>query len=149
MAGPGAANVPGFRHIAFRVTDIDRMAAAIRFAGVPLLSEVRTVPTAQVAFARHRSGWSTSAIRKATCWSYVPMNNDFPFGLVTLIEHKLRGFFKQHSLSNRGFRALPSWGRAVNFGRNQRREHGPLGGRGNCRQKLAIIYDPSVVPRQQ
>jgi catechol 2,3-dioxygenase-like lactoylglutathione lyase family enzyme len=49
--GLGAANVPGLRHIAFRVSDIDRMADRLRAAGVPLLSKVHSVPTAQVAFA--------------------------------------------------------------------------------------------------
>ncbi len=51
-AGQGIANTFGLRHIAFRVSDIDRLAAAIRAAGVPLLSEVHRVPTAQVAFAQ-------------------------------------------------------------------------------------------------
>jgi catechol 2,3-dioxygenase-like lactoylglutathione lyase family enzyme len=49
--GLGLANVPGLRHIAFRVTDIDRMADRLRAAGVPLVSKVHAVPTAQVAFA--------------------------------------------------------------------------------------------------
>jgi catechol 2,3-dioxygenase-like lactoylglutathione lyase family enzyme len=49
--GQGVPNTLGLRHIAFRVLDIDRLAAAIRAAGVPLVSEVHRVPTAQVAFA--------------------------------------------------------------------------------------------------
>ena len=49
--GLGTANLPGLRHIAFRVTDINRMAVRLRAAGVPLLSKVHSVPTAQVAFA--------------------------------------------------------------------------------------------------
>ena len=49
--GLGTANVLGLRHIAFRVTDIDRMADRLRAAGVPLMSKVYSVPTAQVAFA--------------------------------------------------------------------------------------------------
>jgi catechol 2,3-dioxygenase-like lactoylglutathione lyase family enzyme len=49
--GLGAANVPGLRHFAFRVSDIDRLAERLRAAGVPLLSKVHSVPTAQVAFA--------------------------------------------------------------------------------------------------
>jgi catechol 2,3-dioxygenase-like lactoylglutathione lyase family enzyme len=51
IEGLGAANVLGLRHIAFRVNDIDRMADRLRAAGVPLLSKVHSVPTAQVAFA--------------------------------------------------------------------------------------------------
>ena len=50
-AGLGEPNTRGFRHIAFRVGDIDRMAAAIRAAGVPLVSEVQRVPAAQVDYA--------------------------------------------------------------------------------------------------
>ena len=51
IEGLGTANVPGLRHIAFRVKDIDRMADRLRSAGVQLLSRVHAVPTAQVAFA--------------------------------------------------------------------------------------------------
>jgi len=51
IEGLGTANLPGLRHIAFRVTDIDRMADNLRKAGVQLVSKVHSVPTAQVAFA--------------------------------------------------------------------------------------------------
>ncbi len=50
--GQGIANTFGLRHIAFRVSDIEQLAAAIRAAGVPLLSEIHCVPTDQVAFAQ-------------------------------------------------------------------------------------------------
>jgi catechol 2,3-dioxygenase-like lactoylglutathione lyase family enzyme len=47
----GEPNTRGFRHIAFRVGDIDRMTATIREAGVPPVSQVQRVPTAQVDYA--------------------------------------------------------------------------------------------------
>ena len=50
--GQGVPNTFGLRHIAFRVSDIDRLAAAIRAAGVPLLSEIHCVPTTQVPYAQ-------------------------------------------------------------------------------------------------
>lgn len=49
--GQGIANTFGLRHLAFRVTDIEQLAARIRAAGGPLLSQIHCVPTAQVAFA--------------------------------------------------------------------------------------------------
>lgn len=49
--GLGLANTPGLRHIAFRVRDIDGMAAALRQAGVALLGDVQQVPAAQVDYA--------------------------------------------------------------------------------------------------
>jgi catechol 2,3-dioxygenase-like lactoylglutathione lyase family enzyme len=52
--GLGVPNVLGLRHIAFRVSDIEQVVAAIRAAGVPLVSEIHSVPTAQVAFGRAR-----------------------------------------------------------------------------------------------
>jgi glyoxylase I family protein len=52
--GQGDPNALGLRHFAFRVHDIDRLAAAIKSAGVALLSEVQEVPQAQVDFAAQR-----------------------------------------------------------------------------------------------
>ena len=49
--GLGAPNMPGLRHLAFRVEQIDRLAEAIRTAGVTLVSEVQQVPGAQVDYA--------------------------------------------------------------------------------------------------
>jgi len=54
VEGQAIPNTFGLRHIAFRVADIEQLAAAIRAAGVPLLSEIHSVPTAQVAFAQTR-----------------------------------------------------------------------------------------------
>jgi catechol 2,3-dioxygenase-like lactoylglutathione lyase family enzyme len=51
VEGLGTPNVLGLRHIAFRVTDIDRLVDKLRAAGVKLLSRVHSVPSAQVAFA--------------------------------------------------------------------------------------------------
>jgi catechol 2,3-dioxygenase-like lactoylglutathione lyase family enzyme len=50
-AGLGKANTLGLRHIAFRVAEIDRLAAAIRGAGVPLISKIQQVPVGQVDYA--------------------------------------------------------------------------------------------------
>jgi catechol 2,3-dioxygenase-like lactoylglutathione lyase family enzyme len=50
--GQGVPNTLGFRHLAFRVTDIERIAEAITSAGVPLLSKIHCVPTAQVPYAQ-------------------------------------------------------------------------------------------------
>lgn len=51
IEGQSIPNTLGLRHIAFRVSDIEQIVAAIRVAGVPLLSEIHSVPTAQVPFA--------------------------------------------------------------------------------------------------
>ena len=72
--GLGAPNALGLRHFAFRVREIDRLAAALRAAGVPTVSDVQQVPAAQVDYADVASGWSIFAIRKATCWNSVRMN---------------------------------------------------------------------------
>ena len=52
--GQGIPNTFGLRHIAFRVTDIEQLAATIRAAGVPLVSEIHGVPTEQVPFGQTR-----------------------------------------------------------------------------------------------
>ena len=53
-AGLGEPHSQGLRHIAFRVADLDALAAAIRAVGVALLSPVQQVPDAQVEFAQVR-----------------------------------------------------------------------------------------------
>jgi catechol 2,3-dioxygenase-like lactoylglutathione lyase family enzyme len=52
VEGQAIPNTFGLRHIAFRVSDIDRVVAAVRAAGVTLLSEIHSVPTAQVTFSQ-------------------------------------------------------------------------------------------------
>jgi glyoxylase I family protein len=52
--GLGRPNVQGFRHIAFRVADIDRLVAAIEAAGIKMLSRVQEVPAAQVDYVGQR-----------------------------------------------------------------------------------------------
>jgi catechol 2,3-dioxygenase-like lactoylglutathione lyase family enzyme len=47
-------NTKGLRHLAFRVSDLDRMVVALRRAGVELLSEAQQVPAAQVDYADQR-----------------------------------------------------------------------------------------------
>jgi glyoxylase I family protein len=54
LDGLDRPNVQGLRHIALRVTDIDRLAAAIEAAGVKMLSVVQQVPAAQVEYADQR-----------------------------------------------------------------------------------------------
>jgi len=49
--GQDVPNAFGLRHIAFRVSDFEDLASAIRAAGVPLVSAIHRVPTAQVSFA--------------------------------------------------------------------------------------------------
>ena len=43
-------NTPGLRHVAFRVDNIERMAAGLKSHGVTLLSDVQKVPDAQVTY---------------------------------------------------------------------------------------------------
>ena len=45
----GKPNTRGLRHFAFRVTDLDTVVATLRKAGVELLSDIKKVPTTQVA----------------------------------------------------------------------------------------------------
>jgi catechol 2,3-dioxygenase-like lactoylglutathione lyase family enzyme len=52
--GLGEPQAQGLRHVAFRVADLDALAAAIRAAGVPLLSPVQQVPDDQVEYAQVR-----------------------------------------------------------------------------------------------
>ena len=47
----GVSNTQGFRHIAFRVRDIDRLTAAMRGAGVEFISQIQQVPPTQVDYA--------------------------------------------------------------------------------------------------
>jgi catechol 2,3-dioxygenase-like lactoylglutathione lyase family enzyme len=47
----GEPHTKGLRHIAFRVMDLDALAAALRAAGMALGSEIQQVPAAQVDFA--------------------------------------------------------------------------------------------------
>jgi catechol 2,3-dioxygenase-like lactoylglutathione lyase family enzyme len=49
--GLSLANSLGLRHIAFRVTDIDRVVERIRLAGVNPNSPIMTVPQSQVTYA--------------------------------------------------------------------------------------------------
>ena len=50
-AGLGQSNTRGFRHIAFKVDQIDEVVARLKQAGVEVLSEVQQVPDAQVTYA--------------------------------------------------------------------------------------------------
>ena len=49
--GQGVANNQGFRHLAFRVEDIDRLVVKMEAAGVRFLSPVQHVPATQVDYA--------------------------------------------------------------------------------------------------
>ncbi len=49
--GLGVANTKGIRHVAFRVRDLEAVVGRLKAAGVDLLSDVQSVPTAQVEFA--------------------------------------------------------------------------------------------------
>ena len=44
------SNTPGLRHLAFRVADIDEVAAALRAGGIEPLSKVSQVPDEQVTY---------------------------------------------------------------------------------------------------
>jgi catechol 2,3-dioxygenase-like lactoylglutathione lyase family enzyme len=50
----GRPNVQGLRHIAFRVTDLDRLVAALEAAGITMLSAVQQVSAEQVDYADQR-----------------------------------------------------------------------------------------------
>jgi catechol 2,3-dioxygenase-like lactoylglutathione lyase family enzyme len=52
--GSGDPNVLGFRHIAFRVQDLDGLVAAAKAAGVRFVSDIQQVPAAQVDYADQR-----------------------------------------------------------------------------------------------
>lgn len=52
--GLGRPNAQGLRHVAFRVTDLDRLVAALEAAGLQMLSAVQQVPPAQVDYADQR-----------------------------------------------------------------------------------------------
>lgn len=49
--GIGESNAPGIRHFAYKVRNIDDLAARLRRAGVTLFSEVQQVPDSQVTYA--------------------------------------------------------------------------------------------------
>jgi catechol 2,3-dioxygenase-like lactoylglutathione lyase family enzyme len=49
--GLGESNTIGLRHMAFRVSEIDTIAAGLKSRGVSFLSEVQTVPESQVTYA--------------------------------------------------------------------------------------------------
>jgi catechol 2,3-dioxygenase-like lactoylglutathione lyase family enzyme len=50
----GVPNMHGFRHMAFRVREIDRLVAAMSAAGVQFVSPIEQVPAAQVDYANVR-----------------------------------------------------------------------------------------------
>jgi catechol 2,3-dioxygenase-like lactoylglutathione lyase family enzyme len=50
-AALGLSNTQGFRHIAFRVQDIEAVVAAMRRSGAKFLGEVQQVPATQVDYA--------------------------------------------------------------------------------------------------
>ena len=50
----GRPNVQGLRHIAFRVADLDQLVAALKAAGITMLSAVQQVSAAQVDYAQQR-----------------------------------------------------------------------------------------------
>ena len=71
----GQSNVPGFRHIAFKVDDIEAAVAHLRAAGVEFLSPVQLVPDAQVTYA--------GGVRKRLVYFHDPEGN-----LLELCEYK-------------------------------------------------------------
>ena len=46
----GESNTPGLRHLAFRVRDIEQLAARLKEAGVTFFSDIQRVPTEQVSY---------------------------------------------------------------------------------------------------
>lgn len=46
----GDSNLPGLRHLAFRVRDIESLVTRLRSAGIEFLSDVQKVPTDQVSY---------------------------------------------------------------------------------------------------
>src|SRR5207302_4819215 len=53
-AGLGESNTAGLRHLAFRVMDINEVAARLRAVGVRFFSDVQRVPAEQVSYAGGR-----------------------------------------------------------------------------------------------
>ena len=61
------SNTPGLRHLAFRVADIDEVAAALRAGGIEPLSKVSQVPDEQVTY--------TGGVRKRLVYFRDPEQN--------------------------------------------------------------------------
>jgi catechol 2,3-dioxygenase-like lactoylglutathione lyase family enzyme len=53
-SGQDQPNASGLRHIAFRVQDIESLVAAMKVAGVSFVSDIQTVPQAQVDYVDER-----------------------------------------------------------------------------------------------
>ena len=70
-------NAPGFRHIAFKIDDIDGLVAKLKSAGVRFFAEIQTVPDSQVTYA--------GGIRKRLVYFQDPEGN-----LLELCEYKQR-----------------------------------------------------------
>jgi glyoxylase I family protein len=68
-------NAPGFRHIAFKVDDIDALVAKLTAAGVKFFADVQRVPDSQVTYA--------GGIRKRLVYFQDPEGN-----LLELCEYK-------------------------------------------------------------
>jgi catechol 2,3-dioxygenase-like lactoylglutathione lyase family enzyme len=68
-------NAPGFRHIAFKVDDIDALVAKLKSAGVKFFADVQRVPDSQVTYA--------GGIRKRLVYFQDPEGN-----LLELCEYK-------------------------------------------------------------
>jgi catechol 2,3-dioxygenase-like lactoylglutathione lyase family enzyme len=64
--GLARPNTKGLRHFAFRVQNLDELAARVKAAGVRLLSDVQEVPAAQVDYAD---------LRKRLLYLYDPEGN--------------------------------------------------------------------------
>jgi catechol 2,3-dioxygenase-like lactoylglutathione lyase family enzyme len=75
--GLARPNTKGLRHFAFRVQDLDELAARVKAAGVRLMSDVQEVPTAQVDYAD---------LRKRLLYLYDPEGN-----LLELCEYQSSG----------------------------------------------------------
>ncbi len=67
LAQENTAHLPGIRHLAFRVDDIDAIFERLRNAGTEFQSEVSSVPTTQVQYA--------GDVRKRLVYFRDPENN--------------------------------------------------------------------------
>lgn len=74
----GESNTPGLRHLAFRVHDIEHMAARLKESGIHFFSDIQSVPTEQVSYG--------GDVQKHLVYFQDPEGN-----LLELCEYKSRG----------------------------------------------------------
>ena len=65
----GRPNVQGLRHVAFRVTDLDRLVAAIEAAGIKVLARSSAFRLCRSIMRTRGRAWCIAMIPKVTYWN--------------------------------------------------------------------------------